>query len=197
MRTPSNHPDLRVIKTKKAIRRAFTELLTEKDIDSITIKDIAERAIINRKTIYNYYRGVYQIVEDIENGIAADLDTAVRELEQRRDAGDPCLIFRIITGMIEENIEFYGALLLMNPSSGFAARIRQMLCERVRQVFARSSEMTPETLNATVDFAVSGVISVYRSSLRREDGLGRGKLSDIVERMCRSGFSVFIGDGQA
>ena len=83
MRTPSNHPDLRVIKTKKAIRRAFTELLTEKDIDSITIKDIAERAIINRKTIYNYYRGVYQIVEDIENGIAADLDTAVRELEQR------------------------------------------------------------------------------------------------------------------
>ena len=57
--------------------------------------------------------------------------------------------------------------------------------------------MTPETLDATVDFAVSGVISVYRSSLRREDGLGRGKLSDIVERMCRSGFSVFIGDGQA
>ena len=173
MRTPSNHPDLRVIKTKKAIRRAFTELLTEKDIDSITIKDIAERAIINRKTIYNYYRGVYQIVEDIENGIAADLDTAVRELEQRR------------------------ALLQMNPSSGFAARIRQLLCERVRQVFARSSEMTPETLDATVDFAVSGVISVYRSSLRREDGLWRGKLSDIVERMCRSGFSVFIGDGQA
>ena len=46
--------DLRVIKTKKAIRNAFAELLSEKDIQKITIKDIADTAVINRKTFYNY-----------------------------------------------------------------------------------------------------------------------------------------------
>ena len=50
--------DRRVIKTKKAIRNAFAKLISEKDINKITIKDIADTADINRKTFYNYYRRV-------------------------------------------------------------------------------------------------------------------------------------------
>ena len=42
--------DRRVMKTKKAIRSAFARLLAEKDIDRITVKDIAEAADVNRKT---------------------------------------------------------------------------------------------------------------------------------------------------
>ena len=36
--------DRRIAKTKKAIYRAFAELLSEKNINDITIKDIADRA---------------------------------------------------------------------------------------------------------------------------------------------------------
>ena len=51
---PANRKsDLRVIKTKRAIHTAVAELLTEKDMDDITVTDIASRAIINRKTFYN------------------------------------------------------------------------------------------------------------------------------------------------
>ena len=39
----------RVRKTKRAIRNAFAALLAEKDVNQITVKDIAERADINRK----------------------------------------------------------------------------------------------------------------------------------------------------
>ena len=46
--------DRRVIKTKRAIRNAFAELLSHKDINDITIKDIADTADINRKTGCNY-----------------------------------------------------------------------------------------------------------------------------------------------
>lgn len=44
--------DKRVIKTKHAIYKAFVELLNEKDINQITITDVAKRANINRKTFY-------------------------------------------------------------------------------------------------------------------------------------------------
>lgn len=40
----------RVMKTHKAIHKAFAVLLTQKDINEITIKDIADTADINRKT---------------------------------------------------------------------------------------------------------------------------------------------------
>ena len=69
--------DRRVIRTKKAIREAFAKLLTEKDINDITISDIAELADINRKTFYNYYDGIYQVVDEIENGLHPNVVKAV------------------------------------------------------------------------------------------------------------------------
>ena len=45
--------DLRVIRTKKAIRAAFAELLSEKDPVDVTVTEIAACAQINRKTFYN------------------------------------------------------------------------------------------------------------------------------------------------
>ena len=43
--------DLRVRKTKKAIRDAFEEMICEMDYEQITIKELAARAQINRKTL--------------------------------------------------------------------------------------------------------------------------------------------------
>ena len=40
--TDNKKVDRRVIKTKRAIRDAFAKLLTIKNIDAITIKDIAD-----------------------------------------------------------------------------------------------------------------------------------------------------------
>ena len=66
--------DRRVIKTKKAIRNAFAKLISEKDINKITIKDIADTADINRKTFYNYYSGVYEIIEEIEKELVGEFE---------------------------------------------------------------------------------------------------------------------------
>ncbi|WP_394261630.1 TetR/AcrR family transcriptional regulator [Moraxella boevrei] len=49
--------DLRIIKTHKAIRYAFIELLSEQNYDDITIQDILDKALVNRATFYKYYTG--------------------------------------------------------------------------------------------------------------------------------------------
>ena len=45
-----NKTDLRIIRTKQAIRNAFAELLSRKELSEITVKEIADVAYINRKT---------------------------------------------------------------------------------------------------------------------------------------------------
>ena len=62
-------PDRRVLKTKRAIRNALAQLLVEKELDEITVKDVADTADINRKTFYNYYTGIHQVIDEIESGI--------------------------------------------------------------------------------------------------------------------------------
>ena len=61
--------DLRVAKTKDAISRAMVQLLHEKDIHSITVQNILDRAMVNRKTFYKYFRDKYDLVEQMADGL--------------------------------------------------------------------------------------------------------------------------------
>ena len=56
--------DKRILKTKRAIKNAYAELLSYKNINDITIKDIADGANISRKTFYFYYQGIWEIDEE-------------------------------------------------------------------------------------------------------------------------------------
>ena len=51
--------DRRVRKTRSAIKSSFIELLNEKELEKITIQDIADRADINRGTFYLHYEDKY------------------------------------------------------------------------------------------------------------------------------------------
>ena len=188
------HPDLRVIKTKKAIRTSFSELLTEKDLDSITVKDIADRALINRKTIYNYYRGVYQIVEEIENELISDLAATAHELEARGCAADTYLVFHGLCSMINRNAGFYSPLFHLCESSALALKLRQQIRDSLHRLLAENTDIPEGKLGASVDFAVSGVIAVYRSRCASGGAPDFDGLPETVGRLCCSGLSAFIGD---
>ena len=58
--------DLRVKKTRRAIRSAFLELAKEKPIEKITVKELAERAEINKATFYSHYETIYALIDELE-----------------------------------------------------------------------------------------------------------------------------------
>lgn len=57
--------DLRVVKTVNNIESTFIALLEEQGFASITVQDILDRALINRKTFYRYYRDKYDLAETV------------------------------------------------------------------------------------------------------------------------------------
>ncbi len=64
--------DLRVERTKRAIKDAFRELVCEKDAGRITVKELTERAGINRKTFYLHYLSIEALYSDVLEGIMDD-----------------------------------------------------------------------------------------------------------------------------
>lgn len=60
-----NQDDPRVLRTRQLIKEAFGTLLQKKGFDAITIKDIAQKAAINRATFYAHYEDKYALLEDI------------------------------------------------------------------------------------------------------------------------------------
>ncbi|MDD5921641.1 MAG: TetR/AcrR family transcriptional regulator [Eubacteriales bacterium] len=62
--------DLRVQKTRNAIRDTFKEMIIEKEASEITVKELTERAMIHRKTFYLHYTCIEALYEDILSELA-------------------------------------------------------------------------------------------------------------------------------
>ena len=67
-------PDLRVVKTHKAIREAFIMLLSEQEYNDITIQAILDSAKVNRATFSKYYSGkgdlAGQMIDDFKQEVS-------------------------------------------------------------------------------------------------------------------------------
>lgn len=53
--------DLRILKTERAIKNAFTLLRAKKELEKITVKELCEEACINKSTFYAHYRDIYEL----------------------------------------------------------------------------------------------------------------------------------------
>ena len=133
--------DRRVLKTKRAIRNAFAKLMAEKDINDITIMELAETADINRKTFYNYYSGVYQVVEDIEHDILSSYAELLGGVEFREYMDAPVSLFNRFSQLINMDPEFFGYLLTMNGNISLITRIMRLLQEKTCEVMVAQLEV--------------------------------------------------------
>ena len=52
------YEDLRIVKTRKAIRAALTEMICEMEYGQVNVKELCARAMINRKTFYLHYESL-------------------------------------------------------------------------------------------------------------------------------------------
>lgn len=70
--------DLRVIKTERAIYNALIELLKKKELEKITISELAEKAEINKATFYLHYSDIYSLYQD---ALAKHITEMIMELD--------------------------------------------------------------------------------------------------------------------
>ena len=67
----TGHEDLRVIKTIEGIKKAFEDLICEKDYDKITVRELCDRARINKKTFYTYYETLDALLSEMQVELSA------------------------------------------------------------------------------------------------------------------------------
>ena len=61
--------DLRIQRTKAAIKSAFLELRAEKPVEKITVTELTKLANINKATFYLHYSDIYALSDEIEDSL--------------------------------------------------------------------------------------------------------------------------------
>lgn len=74
--------DIRVGRSEKMIRDTFLEMLAEMNYEDIHVKDIADRAMVNRKTFYAHYENKQSLYDEMVFGL---LDELCETLVYRKD----------------------------------------------------------------------------------------------------------------
>jgi len=69
--------DRRVRKTKRALRLGLAELLTEKDISQVTVKELVEKVDIHRSTFYANFEDLYDLYQHMEDVVIDEISLIV------------------------------------------------------------------------------------------------------------------------
>jgi AcrR family transcriptional regulator len=138
---PGRKIDPRIERTQEALRDALMALIEEKGYEAISVREITERAQINRATFYLHYRDKQDLLirtsEQVFDLLAEEAGPIDREnLAFQKPPQQLVIIFQHLA----KNRDFYRAVLGKSGVPAFAARMRDYLAaftqERIRRLYA-------------------------------------------------------------
>lgn len=90
--------DLRVQKTENSIINAFLTLRAHKPLEKITVKELAELAMINKATFYLHYKDIYDLSESLETEVVRSV---------LRSISHPDYLFTNLAAFVKELTDSY------------------------------------------------------------------------------------------
>ena len=118
-------------RTKKMIRAAFVELLGEKkNMETITVGELAERADIAKSTFYNHYDDVYAVAEEFENELIAKLSAVLDEIELERSSEYESY-FRKVIEFLKMNEDIYRKAITSSDIRFFFEKLKAVISKKI------------------------------------------------------------------
>lgn len=152
--------DRRVRYTRNVVRHSFLELLTNKPIGKITVKEICEKADINRATFYAHYESVYDLLDKIEEEFYQEVLGPVNKMEQEDYTG---ILPALILQNIQKNEELCKAMFGKYGDKEFLAKM--MYFARDNSLIAWKKlhpETETEKLEWLYEFIVNGCAGIIQ-----------------------------------
>jgi len=101
-------------------------LLKKKQLSSITVKELCEKADINRSTFYDHFRDVFHLMDYIEEEIIEDLTTYLSQYNFAEEAEESLQMTEKLLEYIATRYDTCQILLNENNDPSFERRITEV-----------------------------------------------------------------------
>ena len=180
----SKREDPRVRRTKKLLRQGLIEIIYQKPVSEITVKELVEHIDISRGTFYKYYKDVHDLVSQLENKVAHDFQAIVRKpvCNDIETYPRPLLIF--LFDYVRANADISAVLLGKNGNREFVCSMRDIL---KGQAFKNFEEIVvlenPRLLGYYSAFVGDGCISMISNWLEHGMVESSEDMAEIIINM--------------
>ena len=150
--------DRRVRKTREALFDTFIALLREKGFERITIQEIADRADVNRGTVYLHFQDNFDLLNQCIDSFLHQLNESCRP-ETPEESPESSLLRTF--EYLDQNAELYSLLVRSEGNPAFRSRLSAMLKEGAEtqfDLFVRNERMNKEIAVQFLTTAIVGLI---------------------------------------
>ena len=185
--------DRRQVRTKRRIRDAFMELISEKPMEKLTIKELAERADIDRKTFYLHY----QSVEDLANEIVQDeadriVRTCLDSLESSDDGENVVDLFKRLSLGLAPDLKSMKLIASHTPYELVLKKLESSLTASLIEQDTLGLKKLGPYLDFCVAYFSAGLVAVIRRWILDESEIPLEDIAQVTHSLVHSGLDGIV-----
>ena len=187
--------DLRIQKTRRDLRKVILELLKQNPLEKISVKEICDRAMVNRITFYKYYEDKYLLLDDALNEIKDTLLNSVSRNEKFTSIDEASTylvnVLEMVVKYIEDNIDFVYAL--EQNSSMKLINIITFVCESgINDLLTKINKIKPlkYSIPVTASFIYGGFVSALTYLIHHKNTNSKAELNMLIDDLKSNIFKI-------
>ncbi len=181
--------DQRTRLTKMLIRKALTALLSQKPLQSISVKELCDQAGINRGTFYAHYTDIYNLLEHIEAEMMADFQQALHPLlDEGNDDVTPLKITAGIFNCLKENADLCVVTLGPYGDKKFATQLLAVGRQKCLACYSKQfGDASPKQIEYFYAFVSAGCIGLLEKWLSDGMTTSADEIAQVAESIMLNG----------
>ncbi|MDR2742127.1 MAG: TetR/AcrR family transcriptional regulator [Treponema sp.] len=124
--------------TKARVRNTFLALMREKHYSKITIRELTEKANINRSTFYLYYRDIYDLLDKIEKDFISKLSAALQKISRKNYTLHQHPQHTGVFSVLDQNTDLCKILMSNNGDINFFNKISETIFKVLHQGWSQA-----------------------------------------------------------
>ncbi|MBP2079607.1 TetR/AcrR family transcriptional regulator [Oceanobacillus polygoni] len=151
--------------TRMVLKESLLELLNDKPISTITIKELCARADINRSTFYSHYTDQYDLLNQIEEEIIQELNQTLLQYDYKKEK-EMLAMTKYLLDYVMSRSEHFRILFSDHGSKGFQHHVMESAQAHIRTNLEQGRKQISENhLNYITLFVISGSIHIIEKWL--------------------------------
>ncbi len=183
--------DRRVRKTKSQLKTGLAQLMREKSIREITVKELVDAVDINRSTFYLHYSDIPGLLAEVENEMMEEMQRAIRE--HPIDPGKDTVYYFIqdLFHVLDENRQIASALVGPHGDIGFVHKLEQLLEEKSRESLAALVPEKTGEMKYFYSYCLNGCLGFVKTWLETGEKETPEYAAEMAYRMVVSSVTAF------
>ena len=176
--------------TKKLLQTALVELMQEKPFKQINIKELCERADLNRTTFYLHYTDQQSVLDDIMQEIERRTDDYMENVSPSAKTVDYIEAFLIY---IQKNALLFRTLLCNEDAESFRMEFIQHTLDKVRGNLPHYGNSLQEKYILT--FLMQGSVHILIEWINSDFDITSRQAAGLIFSLCDSVRPAFEKEG--